>query len=420
MEFKQARLGNGLTIIAEKRPTARSLALGFFVRAGSRDETPEISGVSHFLEHMMFKGTPRRSALAVNLEFDQMGAKYNAFTSEENTVYYAAVLPEYQEQVLDLWADLMRPALREDDFDMEKGVICEEIAMYMDLPHFDVIDRGRRLHYGEHQCGNSVLGTEETIRALQAGQMRAYFEQRYSPDNMVLACTGQVDWERLVAQAEQLCGGWEAAGPRRLRSDFRGTGQSDCVVNEKIQRQHICLVSGAPSAQSELRYAAGVLSHILGDMTGSRYYWTLVDPALADSADMEFDAADGTGAFYSYISCDPDRAGQVIDIVRGCFADVRRDGVSDSELEASKNKMASSLTLHGELPMGRLVPLGFNWIYQEDYMAMEQELEKIMAIKATDIQVLLEEYPLDPLAIQGLGPKSLWLRESKSKTVDGY
>lgn len=405
MEFKQAQLDNGLTIIAEKRPTSRSLALGFFVRTGSRDESPEISGVSHFLEHMMFKGTDRRTAFEVNLEFDQMGAKYNAFTSEENTVYYAAVLPEYQERVLDLWSDLMRPALREEDFTVEKGVICEEIAMYKDLPHFDVIDRGRRLHYGDHRCGNSVLGTEETIRALESRQMRDYFERRYSPDNMVLACAGQVDWEALLAQAQRLCGHWQPKQPARELSDFRGTGEKSAVPNTKVQRQHLCLVSGAPSAQHERRYAAGVLSHIIGDVSGSRYYWDLVDPALADSADMEFDAADGTGAYYTYISCDPDKTEQVLRIVRDCFADIRRNGVNEDELTSSKNKMASSLTLHGELPMGRLVPLGFNWLYKQAYMSVEEELGRIMAIEGRDIQALLAEYPMEPLSIIALGPQ---------------
>jgi len=207
VEFRHTQLDNGLTIIAEKMDSARSTAVGFFTRTGSRDETAEVSGVSHYLEHMMFKGTDNRTALEVNLEFDQMGAKYNAFTSEENTVYYAVVLPEYQERVLALWSDLLRPALRDEDFDMEKGVILEEIAMYKDMPNFDVLDRCRRLYFGEHHCGNSVLGTIQSITKLTSGQMRDYFNARYAPDNMVLASAGNVDWDSLVAQAKELCGG---------------------------------------------------------------------------------------------------------------------------------------------------------------------------------------------------------------------
>lgn len=407
MKFRQTELDNGLVVMAEEMASARSMALGFFVRTGSRDEWTEVSGVSHFLEHMMFKGTGKRSALEVNLEFDKMGAKYNAFTSEENTVYYAAVLPEYQERVLDLWADLMRPALRDDDFNTEKGVICEEIAMYKDLPHFDVMDRARRLHFGEHGCGNSVLGTVESIQNMSSQQMRGYFDQRYAPDNMVLACAGKVNWEQLIEQAERLCGEWPATGAARELIDFRGTGNKETVMKEQIQREHICLICAAPSAQSEMRYAAGVLANIIGDDVGSRLYWALVDTAMADSAEMECDAADGTGAFYTYISCDPDQAGKVVEIVNEILKNVRQKGITEKELLGSKNKIASAMTLGGELPMGRLVPLGLNWIYRREYRAMADELKKLQSITADDINELLEEYPLEPVTILGLGAGKL-------------
>ncbi|MHC5017397.1 MAG: M16 family metallopeptidase [Planctomycetota bacterium] len=138
MNFECFTLDNGLIIIGEVNPLAQSAAVGFFVRTGARDETPQISGTSHFLEHMLFKGTDSLSALEVNAAFDGLGAKFNAFTSEENTVYYAAVLPEYLMDVAGLWMQLMRPSLRDDDFDIEKNVILEEIAMYKDLPQFEV------------------------------------------------------------------------------------------------------------------------------------------------------------------------------------------------------------------------------------------------------------------------------------------
>ena len=141
MEFLHTKLDNGLTIIAESNSSSASMAAGFFVRTGSRDESKELSGVSHFLEHMVFKGTDRRTAIDVNLEFDRMGAEYNACTSEENTVYYGAVLPEFQDPLVELLADLMRPALRMEDFEMERNVILEEIALYEDQPRFRVYEK---------------------------------------------------------------------------------------------------------------------------------------------------------------------------------------------------------------------------------------------------------------------------------------
>ena len=402
MEFKQESLDNGLVVIGEVMASARSAAVGFFVRTGSRDENERIAGTSHFLEHMMFKGTPTRTALEVNLAFDEMGAKYNAFTSEENTVYFAAVLPEYQERVLALWSDLMRPSLREEDFNLEKGVICEEIAMYKDQPHFDVVDRCRRLHFGEHSCGNSVLGTVESIQALKAEQMREYFGRRYAPDNMVLVGVGKIDWKSLVKQAEKLCSNWEASGAERERRDFRGTGDTH-LEQKEIVREHICLMSGAPSAQSSQRYAAGVLANIIGDDTGSRLYWGLVDPALADTADLDYEPMDGTGIFSSYISCDPKQAGKVMAVVRDCFAKIRAEGVTEQELEASKNKIASTATLNGELPMGRLVPLGYNWVYRQEYRSLAEEIQAIQAVTREEVMAVLEQYPLDKFSLQGLG-----------------
>lgn len=405
MEFRQARLDNGLTVIGEVRGESQSVAMGFFVRTGGRDETADVSGVSHYLEHMLFKGTESRSALEVNLEFDEMGAKYNAFTSEENTVYYAAVLPEYQERGLALWADLMRPALRQEDFDTEKGVILEEIAMYKDQPQFDVVDRCRRLHFAEHGCGNSVLGTEASVGALTAEQMREYFGRRYAADNIVLAAAGKLDWEGLLEQAQSLCGGWSSSGAGRELSDFSGTCQHKAVRRDQALREHLCLMSHGPSAQQHERYAASLLANIVGDDTNSRLYWALVDTALADSAELDYEAMDGTGLFYSYISCDPARTDEVVAVTRQTLEKVRADGVTEAQLQASKNKIASTATLQGELPMGRLVPLGSNWMYLGQYRSLEAEIAAIEAVTLEEVAAVLDRYPLERFSMVGLGPR---------------
>ncbi len=155
-----------MTLIGEVNKSAQSSAFGFFVRTGSRDEDLKINGVSHFLEHMVFKGTDRLSSLEVNEAFDKTGAQYNAFTSEENTVFFAAFLPEYLDQITKLWIELMRPALRTEDFNIEKNVIKEEIAMYKDQPSYDVMDRCRAIYFDRHPLGHSVLGSVESIDAM--------------------------------------------------------------------------------------------------------------------------------------------------------------------------------------------------------------------------------------------------------------
>src|SRR6267142_2076185 len=184
MQFLRTTLGNGLEIVAECNSEAHSSALGFFVQTGARDETAEVAGVSHFLEHMMFKGTPRRSSLDVNRDFDRIGAFSNAYTSEENTVFYAAILPEYLPQAVDILADILRPSLRGDDFNMEIKVIIEEIHMYEDQPMWSAYDHAKKAFFADHPLGNSVLGTPASITALTREQMQAYYDRRYIAPNI--------------------------------------------------------------------------------------------------------------------------------------------------------------------------------------------------------------------------------------------
>src|SRR5271156_6593774 len=179
LQFKKAKLSNGLDVVAEVNDAAHSAALGFMVKTGSRDEPPEVAGVSHFLEHMMFKGTARRNSQQVNEEFDAMGAKNNAFTSNEVTCYWAQILPEFTERALDLLSDMMRPSLRPEDFDMEKKVILEEIALYLDRPSHVLFEAVMADHFGKHPMANSVLGSKESITALTQPQMKNYFDARY-------------------------------------------------------------------------------------------------------------------------------------------------------------------------------------------------------------------------------------------------
>ena len=180
--------------------------------------------MSHFLEHMMFKGTPTRSADDVNREFDEMGAHYNAFTNEENTVYYAAVLPEYQDRAVELLADILRPSLREEDFDTEKQVILEEIQMYEDQPPFGADEKCRAAFFGSHPLGRSVLGTAQSVADLPVAAMREYFDTRYSPGNIVLAAAGRIDFDALVdigrAMLRPLAADRHAAGDVQSRAAF--------------------------------------------------------------------------------------------------------------------------------------------------------------------------------------------------------
>jgi predicted Zn-dependent peptidase len=406
MEFKTKRLDNGLVLIGEVNTSAKSSAVGFFVKTGSRDETEQINGVSHFLEHMLFKGTGTLSALEVNEAFDRTGAQFNAFTSEENTVYYAAVLPEYLAEVTGLWTELMRPALRDDDFNIEKHVIKEEIAMYKDQPGFDVMDRCRTLHFEGHPCGNSVLGSEESIDRLTAQQMRDYFSRRYSPNNMVLAFAGHFDWDHICSVAEEACGKWQDGQTvQRELVDCQGSKAVERIAKANLVREHICLMSAGISAQDPRRFAASLLGTIIGDDVGSRFFWELVDKALAESASMQFGPMDGTGAFYSYIRCSSENVSKVLDTVRGIFNSLVKEGITKEELETAKNKVLSSLVIKNELPMGRLVDLGFNWMYLHEYHTIEDDVDAIKQVAVEDVHSLIEQLEPGDFTQFSLGPE---------------
>ena len=405
MEFKKKILSNGLALIGEVNKSAKSAAVGVFVKTGARDESKQINGVSHFLEHMLFKGTEKLNAFEVSEAFDMTGAQFNAFTSEESTVFYAAVLPEYLIDVTGLWIELMRPALKDDDFNIEKNVIKEEIAMYKDMPSFDVLDKGRSLHFDGHPCGNSVLGSVESIDGLTAEQMRDYFGNRYAPNNMTLAVVGNFDWEEILSAVQEPCGKWKKQEVSRELTDCPGSKQKEQVEKPNLAREHICLISPMVSAQDERRFAASLLAMITGDDVGSRYFWELVDKALAETATMQFASMDGTGALFSYIRCGNENVAKVLDTVSEIFESLKQKGVSEDELTKARNKILSALVIKNELPMGRLIDLGFNWLYLEQYRTIEDDLNAIKAVTVDEINSLIKQFNPGDFTQFSIGPK---------------
>lgn len=405
MPFYTHTLPNGLQIIGETNPAARSVAVGFFVHTGARDETADVSGVTHFLEHMVFKGTPRRSAFDVNRDFDRIGASYNAFTSEENTVFYAAILPEYLPQAVDILADILRPSLRIEDFEMEKNVIIEEIGMYEDQPAWSAYDNAKRLYFSDHPLGNSILGTPDSIRALTRDQMYAYFERRYVASNILVAVAGNYAWPALVDLIEKHCGNWNSGttGREQVR-ETTGPGVFKVVTRDKVTQEHVLAISPGPAAESPLRYSAYMLALTLGDDTGSRLYWALVDPGLADSADTSFHDYQGTGSFFTSFSCEPDQTEENLGIVADVLRDVQKKGITQDELKQARSKITSRLVRTSERPMGRMQDIGMTWTYLHEYHTVDDDLRAFEAVSLKSIRELLDRYPLDRVTTLALGP----------------
>ncbi|RYG69107.1 insulinase family protein, partial [bacterium] len=268
--FQHRTLPNGLTILAEPNPAAHSFAAGIFVRAGSRDEPTRLNGVSHFLEHMLFKGNARLDALAMNRVFDEMGARYNAYTTQEQTAYYGQVVPQFAGRLLGHLRELFAPAIRVEDFDMEKKVILEEIAMYNDEPGQRVYERAMEEHFASHPLGLSVIGTPEVITPMKRDDMAGYFAQHYGPSNAVLTAAGRFDVDWLYEQALKLYGDWQGPRVERAYADPKPTGRRLDLVDAKLNRAYVMALTPGPTAQDEERFAARVLADVVGDAEGSR------------------------------------------------------------------------------------------------------------------------------------------------------
>ncbi len=402
--FHHATLDNGLEVIAELNDDAHSIAAGFFVKAGSRDEAPELAGVSHFLEHMTFKGTARRDALTVNRDFDRVGAKHNAQTSEEDTFYHFTSLPEYLPPAFDVLADILRPTLREDDFETEKKVIIEEIRMYMDNPMSVAYEAAKAAHFGDHPLGNSILGTVESITAMKAADMRAYFASRYSPANIVLGFAGKGDWDELLQLARGRCRDWTGDRPSRDARPARGRLGFQALLREEDQQQTVVGVADGPPLESDDRYAAHLLATILGDHTSSRLYWALVDPGHADGAEISYQDYNQAGGFYAFLSCEPDALEDDLRRLAAVCREAMDRGVTEAELARAKNKVLSRAVLRGERPMGRLASLGFHWVYRRSYLPIEEELAAFSRVTVDQVRRLLGEWPLWPMTLVSVGP----------------
>lgn len=405
MPFHTHRLPNGLEIIGETLPTSRSVGVGFYVRTGSRDEFGPESGVSHFLEHMLFKGTPNRSALDVNLHFDRIGAKSNAYTEYETTVYYTAVLPEYLPTSVDILADILRPSLRPEDFDTEKQVILEEIGMYADMPPFDASDKARKIYFADHPLGNSILGSTESITALTRDQMQTYFDRRYAAGNLVVAAAGAFDWPAFVELVTQKCGHWlPGESPRTRLTTAKPTTGSHVIVKEGVSQEHVMVMAPGPAVEDLSRYAADVLSTVIGDDTGSRFYWELTHPGTVEASGYGIDTNQANGTLGGYFSSDPENAKANLATVQKILRDVQKNGVTADEVAVAKSKIASRLVRRSERPMGRMGAIASAWINNREFDDTDTELNRYEAVTPAGIRDLLVRFPIDAPTVVAYGP----------------
>ncbi len=399
------KLPNGLTIVGQRMPGVESVAVSFHVSTGSRDEQAEMAGVSHFLEHMMFKGTDRRSAVDISREFERMGAEFNAYTSHQRTVYYARVLRDKLPEALDVLADMMRPKLDEEEFTTEKGVIIEEIARSEDQPTHELFHDLFTTFFSPHPLGNSVLGTADSITAMPVEGMRTYHASRYSPDNIVLGVAGNFDWEELLALAREKTASWQPSGTVRPEFPFKPTPRAVVEVKPNLQQEHVAIASAAPDEASPQGWAAELLASILGDSSGSRLYWEVAQKGLADSVETGYYGYQGAGMFVTYFSASPERAPEVMSIVCAEMEKLEREGVTEEELGRAKVKAVSDTVIGGEASQRRMFEVADIYISTGELLSVDEIVARIEAVSVEDIRAVLDAYPFSAsFTVQAAGP----------------
>jgi predicted Zn-dependent peptidase len=366
------------------------MSLGYFVKTGSRDESMEVAGVSHFLEHMLFKGTPRRTSVDVNRQLDDLGSQSNAFTSEEQTVYYMSVLPENQFPALDLLTDMMRPSLRDEDFQTEKQVILEEIAMYDDQPPYGAMERAMEEYFGDHPLSTRVLGTKESVSELTAEAMREYHRARYAPNNLCLVASGAVDFYALVRETQKMTKLWQPASARRKLSTPVPQSKQIQMVHPPATQQYTLEFSQGPGYMDQARYVTRILATVLGDDSGSRLFWELVDKGLADAAVCYTYEFQDCGVFGLYLAGDPQQQQDNWDLIQSIVSDSNSNPITERELELAKNKICSGILLAAERPSNRLFSVGGTWLSRHQYETAAQVSQHYRSVELDEVQKAFE------------------------------
>src|SRR3989449_2202394 len=377
--FYTHRLSNGLQIVGQPMPDFESVAVSFYVRTGSRDEPdPSIAGVSHFLEHMVFKGTKTLDWQQVTLEFNKIGAELNAFTSHEATVYYARVLGEYLDRAAALLSDMMYPRLAESDFETEKEVIVNEIARSEDQPYNSTYRRMMQTYFGNHPLGHDVLGTPESIRNMRVNQMREYWQHRYAANNLILSIAGNFDWDHIVQLAEEHANNWRVGDAGRNVDHYEPPHSiNDIVVDKKLKQQIMILAMPSVDIKDPDYYAANLASSILGDSEGSRLYWNIYQKGLAESASTGIMAMEGTGVLYMQANSTPDMAPRVLKLLNEELNNFLNEGVYEDELRCAKDKWISNIVLNSESTFYRMFNLASDWVTEGRLVTVDEEIERI-------------------------------------------
>jgi predicted Zn-dependent peptidase len=422
MSVKRSVHSSGLRIVTEEVPSVRSAAVGIWVNVGSRDEAPATAGASHFLEHLLFKGTTSRTALEISSSIESVGGEMNAFTSKEYTCFYARVIDTDLPMAINVVSDLITSSIVSAlDVDAERKVVLEEIAMRDDDPSDLIHDFFSDTYYGDTPIGRPILGTVESIKGMSRNTVFNYYKKKYLPQDLVVAVAGNIKHKRVVAMVEEALSRDNfldvmAAPVVRPNTLVKNTKQQSVgVMYKKSEQAHMFYGMEGVARADDRRFAMGVLSAALGGGMSSRLFQEIREKrGLAYSVYAYAQQFAGSGVLGFYAGCNPTKAVEVVEIIRSVLADVAENGMSHEEIERAKGAVRGSLVLSQEDSGSRMSRIGKNEIVYGQVMDFDDILKSIARVSTEDIREIASEFLVKTPTLALVGP---FKNESKFEKV---
>ncbi|MFZ2228614.1 MAG: pitrilysin family protein [Candidatus Nanopelagicaceae bacterium] len=412
MSVKRTVLSSGLRIVTEEVSSVRSAAIGIWVNVGSRDETPAVAGASHFLEHLLFKGTKTRTALEISSSIESLGGEMNAFTGKEYTCFYARVIDTDLPIAVDVISDLITSSLvTAADVDGERKVVLEEIAMRDDDPSDLVHDLFADTYYGDTQLGRSILGTVESITEMPRKNVYNYYKKRYVPQDLVVAVAGNIKHKTAVEMVEKALsrdGFLDVKGTPQIRPNKAikvREQQSVGLIKRKTEQAHMFYGVAGVSREDDRRFTMGILSAALGGGMSSRLFQEIREKrGLAYSVYAYAQQFAGSGLLGFYAGCHPTKAVEVVEIIREVLNDVAENGMSHEEIERAKGAVKGSLVLSQEDSGSRMSHIGKSEIVYGEVMSFDEILKRISAVTPEDLRKVAGEILIQRPTLALVGP----------------
>ena len=403
--IRTTRLDNGVQVVTEEMPAAHSVTVGFWVDTGSRDETPAEAGASHFLEHLLFKGTSTRSAQEIAEAVEAVGGDMNAFTTKEYTAFHTRLVHTDLDLGLDILSDIMTdPALRPDEVEAERQVILEEISMHADEPSDLVHEVAHEAMFPGHPLGREVIGERETITAMDRDSIDAYFRARYRPGSIVVAAAGLLDHDRVVEGVRERFGGGNGSGPGRVVPPLPSP-RPLAVVGRPTEQAHIVVAMAGVARNDDDRFALAVVNQVLGGGMASRLFQEIREKRGLVYSVYSYRAAYlETGVLAVYAGTSPGRAAEVLDLVDVELARLCDEDISERELAVAKGHLRGSLALSLEDSASRMNRLGRSQLVHGSVMSFDEMVERTDSVTVIDLRRVIERVIAGPRTVAVVGP----------------